>query len=65
MEFGEGRFQEGAGVELTDKQRKARKLRNIAIAVGLALMVVAFYAASIAKFTPKMLQQKTSQEEQS
>ncbi|MEL6504081.1 MAG: hypothetical protein AAFQ10_06450 [Pseudomonadota bacterium] len=65
MEYGEGKFQEGPGVELTDKQRKARRWRSIAIALGLAAMVVGFYVASIAKFTPKMLEQQQQQQEQS
>ncbi|MEM9732528.1 MAG: hypothetical protein AAF903_03455 [Pseudomonadota bacterium] len=65
MEYGEGKFQEGPGVELTEKQRKARRWRSIAIAFGLLFMVVAFYVASIAKFTPKMLEQQQQQQEQS
>jgi archaellum biogenesis protein FlaJ (TadC family) len=42
-------------VELTDKQRKARRSRSIAIAIGLAILVVIFYVATIAKFGPAIL----------
>lgn len=44
-------------VKLNEKQRKARRSRSIAIAVGLAILVVIFYAATIAKFGPALLSQ--------
>lgn len=44
-------------VELTDKQRKARRSRSIAIAIGLAVLVVIFYVATIAKFGPALMSQ--------
>lgn len=37
-------------ITLTDKQQKARNSRSIAIGVALALLVVVFYVATIAKF---------------
>ena len=43
------------GVRLTAAQLKARRARNLAIAVGLALLVVIFYIATIAKFGPEIL----------
>jgi hypothetical protein len=42
-------------VELTEKQRKARRSRSVAIALGLAILVVIFYVATIAKFGPALL----------
>jgi hypothetical protein len=42
-------------VELSEKQRKARRSRSVAIAIGLALLVVIFYVATIAKFGPSIL----------
>jgi len=39
-------------VKLTEKQRKARRSRSIAIAVGLAILVVIFYVATLAKMGP-------------
>jgi len=42
-------------IVLSDKQKKAQRARNIAIAVILALMVVTFYAVTILKFGPEIL----------
>jgi archaellum biogenesis protein FlaJ (TadC family) len=42
-------------IKLTDKQRKARRSRSIAIALGLVILVVIFYVATIAKFGPAIL----------
>jgi hypothetical protein len=39
-------------IKLTEKQRKARRSRSVAIAIGLAILVVIFY---IAKFGPALL----------
>ncbi len=39
-------------ITLTDKQRKARRSRSIAIGVALAVLVVIFYVVTIAKFAP-------------
>ncbi len=37
-------------VELSDKQKKARRARNIAIGVFLALLSVTFYIVTFLKF---------------
>jgi hypothetical protein len=42
-------------VKLTDRQQKARRSRSKAIAIGLAILVVIFYVATIAKFGPGIL----------
>ncbi|AWC25064.1 hypothetical protein WHT83_11035 [Aminobacter sp. P9b] len=42
-------------VTLTDKQKKARRSRNIAIGLALAALVIIFYLATIAKFGPAIL----------
>lgn len=43
------------GIRLTPTQKKARRSRNVAIGIGLALLVVIFYVATIAKFGPAIL----------
>lgn len=43
-------------VTLTEAQKKARRSRSIAIGVGLAILVVVFYAATIVKFAPSIIQ---------
>lgn len=42
-------------VTLTEKQKKARRSRSIAIALGLFAMVAIFYIATIVKFGPAIL----------
>ena len=42
-------------VELTEEQKKARKARNVAIALVLVGLVVVFYVATIVKFGPEVL----------
>lgn len=42
-------------VTLTEKQKKARRSRSIAIGFGLAALVIVFYVATLAKFAPAML----------
>jgi hypothetical protein len=42
-------------VSLTESQKKARRSRSIAIALGLFAMVVVFYVATIVKFGPAIL----------
>jgi len=37
-------------VTLTERQRKARRNRSIAIGVALAALVIIFYAATIVRF---------------
>ena len=55
MEFGEGKMEPGVGVELNDAQKRARKFRNIAIGLCLFGLVAAFYAATIVKFGPRLM----------
>ena len=42
-------------IKLTDKQHKARRSRSVAMALGLVILVVIFYVATIAKFAPSLL----------
>lgn len=42
-------------VALNEKQRKARRSRNIAIGLALAALVIIFYVATIAKFGPGIM----------
>jgi len=42
-------------VTLTERQRKARRNRSIAIGLALAALVIIFYVATIAKFGPAIL----------
>lgn len=42
-------------VELTEAQKKARKRRNVAIALALVAMVVIFYVATLTKLGPQIL----------
>ena len=42
-------------VTLTEKQKKARRSRNIAIGLALAALAIIFYLATIAKFGPAIL----------
>lgn len=37
-------------IELTDKEKKARRARNIAIGLGLGLLSVTFYVVTFLKF---------------
>ncbi|TDR36504.1 hypothetical protein [Aquamicrobium defluvii] len=42
-------------VDLTEKQKKTRRWRSIAIGLALAGLVVVFYVATLAKFGPAVL----------
>lgn len=42
-------------VELTDRQKRARRKRNVAIGLSLFVMVAIFYAATIVKFGPRLM----------
>ncbi|WP_378943887.1 hypothetical protein [Mesorhizobium sp. ANAO-SY3R2] len=42
-------------ITLSDKQKKARRSRNIAIGLALAVLVIIFYIATIAKFGPGIM----------
>lgn len=46
---------EPAGVRLTERQIRNRNLRNIAIGICVALLVVLFYAITIVKVGPGIL----------
>ncbi len=43
------------GVRLTERQLKNRRMRNIAIGLSIALLVVLFYAITIVKVGPGIL----------
>jgi hypothetical protein len=42
-------------VTLTDKQKKARRNRSVAIGLALVVLVIVFYVATLAKFGPEIL----------
>ncbi len=42
-------------VTLTDRQKKARRNRSVAIGLALGALVIIFYVATIAKFGPSIL----------
>ena len=42
-------------VTLTERQKKARRNRSVAIGLALAALVIIFYVATIAKFGPSIL----------
>lgn len=42
-------------VTLTERQKKARRNRSIAIGVALGVLVIIFYVATIVKFGPAVL----------
>ena len=43
-------------VTLTERQKKARRSRSVAIALGLVALVVIFYIATLLKFGPAILE---------
>ena len=55
MMAGEGKIHGEELVELTESQQRARRSRSIAIAVGLFALVVVFYAATLSKFGPQIM----------
>ena len=42
-------------VTLSDQQKRARRLRNIAIGLSLFGLVATFYLATIVKFGPRLM----------
>ena len=42
-------------VRLSEREEKARRARNIAIAIGLVALVGIFYASTVAKLGPKAM----------
>ena len=61
MKFGEGKIEVGVTVELTDAQKRARRMRNLAIGGCLMGLVVVFYVATIVKIGPNMLRAQQTQ----
>jgi len=49
MSAGEGKIEPGVAIELSDEQKRARRLRNTAIAGCLLGLVVIFYVGTIVK----------------
>lgn len=43
-------------IELTEKQRKARRSRSVALGIVLAVLVVLFYVVTIIKIGPGILE---------
>ncbi|MEX0957595.1 MAG: hypothetical protein WDZ83_20575 [Rhizobiaceae bacterium] len=42
-------------IDLTDRQKKARRSRSIALALALGALVVIFYVTTLVKFGPSIL----------
>ncbi len=42
-------------VTLTERQKKARRSRSVAIGLALAALVIIFYVSTIVRFDPTML----------
>jgi hypothetical protein len=61
MEAGEGKVEIGVSVELTDAQRRARRMRNLAIGGCLLGLVAIFYVATIVKIGPAMMKAQQMQ----
>ena len=55
MEAGEGKIEPGVTVELTDAQKRARRIRNLAIGGCLVVLVGIFYVATVVKIGPAMM----------
>ena len=43
-------------VQLDERQKRAQRARNVALAVGLLALVAVFYVSTVAKFGPAALQ---------
>ncbi len=61
MEVGEGKIETGVTVELTEAQRRARRMRNLAIGGCLLGLVAIFYVATIVKIGPSMMRASQGQ----
>ena len=61
MEAGEGKIETGVTVELSDAQRRARRMRNLAIGGCLLGLVGIFYVATIVKIGPAMMKAQQMQ----
>ena len=55
MEAGEGKIEPGVTIELTDAQKRARRMRNLAIGGCLVVLVGIFYVATVVKIGPAMM----------
>ena len=63
MEVGEGKIEPGVSISLSEKQQRARKMRNLAIGGCLLALVAIFYVATIVKIGPNMMKAKQNQEQ--
>ena len=61
MEAGEGKIETGVTIELSDEQKRARRMRNIAIGGCLLGLVAIFYVATIVKIGPAMMKAQQTQ----
>ena len=46
-------------IELTEKQKKSRRSRSVALGIVLALVVALFYAVTVLKFGAAIMQRPT------
>lgn len=61
MDVGEGKIEPGVSIELTEAQKKARRMRNLAIGGCLVALVAVFYVATVVKIGPAMMKAKQQQ----
>lgn len=61
MEAGEGKIETGVSIELTDEQKRARRMRNLAIGGCLIGLVAIFYVATVVKFGPALMKAQQTQ----
>jgi len=61
MVAGEGKIEAGVTVEMSDAQRRARRMRNLAIGGCLLGLVAVFYVATIVKIGPAMMKAQQNQ----
>ena len=55
MEAREGKIEAGVTIELNEAQKRARRMRNLAIGGCLLGLVAVFYVATIVKIGPNMM----------
>ncbi|MGI9364266.1 MAG: hypothetical protein ACR2O8_03705 [Rhizobiaceae bacterium] len=55
MEAREGKIEPGVMIELNEAQKRARRMRNLAIGGCLLGLVAVFYVATIVKIGPNMM----------
>ena len=61
MESGEGKIEPGVTIELSEAQRRARRMRNIAIGGCLLGLVLVFYVATVVKIGSSMMRAQQMQ----